>query len=179
MDQDSEAFTIMSLLMHTRHRILGTALLLLVLPAPALAESDESLVLSVVEAVYAGLSANEGETRDWAAFDALFLPDARLVSARRTPDGVDLRITSPPEFVVKIGLSLTGRGFVEEIEHSVIKSYGPIAQVYTSWLSRSKRGGEKKNTGAAMLNLVQTDEGWRVASWLWTREIENQPLSGS
>ena len=39
-----------------------------------------------------------------------------------------------------------------------------------------RRGGEERSRGATTLQLVQTPEGWRVANWIWTGEVDGVPL---
>ena len=145
--------------------------------APAVAQSHDPEIVRTVEAAYAGISANEGEARDWSAFNALFLPDARLISVRGNAEaGFQPRGYSVPEWIVGNMASLEGRGFVEDFVHYRIESYGPVAHVFTTWVTRSERGGAVNGRGAATLQLVNTEDGWRVASWVWTGEQDGSPL---
>jgi hypothetical protein len=131
-----------------------------------------------VTAVYAGISANADENRDWRAFHAMFLPSARLISVSPDQNGIRVNDNSTTEWIVRSGLGLDGRGFVEDVVHSAVTSYGPIAHVLTTWATRSTRGGPENSRGAATLQLVRTNDGWRVSSWIWTGAIDGLPLPG-
>jgi hypothetical protein len=134
--------------------------------------------MTTVTAAYAGISANEGESRDWGAFHSLFLPGARLVSVWRNESGIHVNGRSVADWIVEDGLGLEGQGFVEDFVPNEIEAYGPIAHVFTTWVTREERGGATNGSGAATLQLVRTGDGWRVAGWIWTGAIEGLPLPG-
>ena len=158
---------------------LALAVALVLLATPAHAQTSDPEILRTVEAAYAGISANADETRDWRAFYRLFLPTAQLVNVRGNAEaGFEPRASSVAEWIVQSGLGLAGRGFVEDLVHSRVEAYGPIAQVFTTWVTRSERGGAVNSRGAATLQLVHTPDGWRVASWIWTGQQQGLPLPG-
>lgn len=154
--------------------------LILATVVPVAAQEFDPAILATVETAYGGISANEGEDRDWPAFHALFLPNARLVNVRgNASDGFEPQSLSVPEWIVSNMTWLEGRGFVEDFELQEIQAYGPIAHVFTTWVTRRERGGEERSHGAATFQLVSTQDGWRVASWIWTGEQEGLPLPGN
>lgn len=146
---------------------------------PAAGQTPDGEILRTVELVYERLSANQGERRDLSGFAALFLPGARLTSVSgRPPDAYETSSLSVSEWIVANLSWLESRGFVEDFTHHELDVYGPVAHVLTTWVTRAERGGAVRRRGVATLQLVQTPEGWRVASWVWTGEQEGLPLPG-
>ena len=146
-------------------------------PTALAAQHPDPSILQTVEALYTGMSGDEGEDRDWQEWSTLFMPGARFVSVRAelaSPD--DTRTWSVPEWIVQSGLGIDGRGFVEEMIHDVTESYGGVASVFTSYVARRSRGGPETGRGAAAFQLANTDEGWKIVTMVWTGEQENNPL---
>ena len=153
------------------------AVALLAAPGLAAGQEHDPGILQAVTAAYAGISANEGEARDWQGFQELFVPGAQLIQVRgNAEEGFVPQTMTVAEWTVANMGWLEGRGFVEDAVHHRVESYGPVAHVFTSWVTRQERGGEERSRGAATLQLVQTPEGWRVANWIWTGEVDGVPL---
>jgi len=130
-----------------------------------------------VDALLAGMSGEEGEDRDWQAWADLFVPGAVFRKVGATPRSLlETRTLGVPEWIVGSGLGLNGKPFVEEAIHSVTETYGGIASVFVTYIVRTGRGGPEIARGAASLHLVETNDGWKVVSWIWTGEQENDPL---
>lgn len=94
---------------------LAFALLTLALPAHLQAQTDKSRQYAedvssldnILEALYASISGEKGEARDWDRFRNLFIPEARLMpSGPNAEGGIGYRIWTPDEYVERAGTSL-------------------------------------------------------------------------
>lgn len=162
----------------------------LVAPSPGSAQEpgdlgprpgDTASPQAVVEAAYAALAKPPGGDFDWARFEALHLPDARLYPATEQTGG-EARSLTVSGFVEWVEEGWAGvdpasdPGFAEEQVHHVTHVYGDVATVFSTYEKRYWDSDEILGRGINAFVLVRREGGWRIASIAWDEEVGAGPV---
>jgi len=123
-------------------------------------EAEKRAVLGTVQALFDAMAS--GNAR---AGDAVLAEQATFVGTRTTPEGVRLSVSGRDAFLEGMG----GRtGMLERMWDPTVMVHGSVAVVWTPY--DFHRDGTFSHCGIDAFNLVRTDEGWRIASVVWTAE---------
>ena len=143
---------------------------------PAAKPDDVKSVDSLLAALYDVISGPAGE-RDWNRFRSLFMPNARLTSAEKTPDGaVRVRPSSVEDYVRLGGNYFLKNGFFEKPIVSRVETFGNVAQVFSSYESRHAPGEAPFARGINSLQMLYDGRRWWVVNILWDEERPDNPL---
>ena len=145
---------------------------------PAAKPDDVKSVDSLLAALYEVISGPAGE-RDWKRFRSLFMPNARLTSAERSPDGViHVRPSSVEDYVrlARHGYFLEERSFFEKPIVSRVQTFGNVAQIFSSYESRHALGEAPFARGINSLQMLYDGKRWWVVNILWDEERPDNPL---
>jgi hypothetical protein len=143
---------------------------------PAAKPDDVKSVDSLLAALYDVISGPAGE-RDWNRFRSLFMPNARLTSAEKTPDGaVRVRPSSVEDYVRLGGNYFLKNGFFEKPMVSRVETFGNVAQVFSSYESRHAPGEAPFARGINSLQMLYDGKRWWVVNILWDEERPDNPL---
>jgi hypothetical protein len=143
---------------------------------PAAKPEDVKSVDSLLAALYDVISGPAGE-RDWNRFRSLFMPNARLTSAEKSPDGtVRVRPNSVEDYVRLGGAYFLKNGFFEKPIVSRVQTFGNVAQVFSSYESRHAPGEAPFARGINSFQLAYDGKRWWVVNILWDEERPDNPL---
>ncbi len=144
--------------------------------APAAKPDDVKSVDSLLAALYDVISGPPGE-RDWNRFRSLFMPNARLTSAGKTPEGaVRVHPNSVEDYVRLGGGYFLKNGFFEKPIVNHIQIFGDVAQVFTSYESRHAPGEAPFARGINSVQMVNDGTRWWIVNILWDEERADNPL---
>lgn len=157
----------------TPRRLLLFALALLaspgLLPAPGSAQAqsspdDEAAVMEVVERLFEGMRARDGEV-----VASVFHPQARLVSTGAEPDGTPrIQFMEPAAFAATVGQG--GAPWNEPLFATEVRVDGNLAHVWTFY--RFYAGERFSHCGHNSIRLVRTAQGWRIMDLADTRRTD-------
>ncbi len=138
---------------------------------------DLTTIDGTIEALYASISGEKGEERDWKTFRALFADNAQLIPTGISPEG-DLRYRhmSPEDYISNSGPWLVENGFIEAEIHRETDRFDPIAHVFSTYISRNTAGGEIIDRGINSIQLFNDGKRWWVMSIYWAGEREDNPI---
>ncbi len=143
---------------------------------PAAKPDDVKSIDSILAALYDVISGPAGE-RDWNRFRSLFMPNAHLTSAEKSPDGaVRVRPNSVEDYVRLGGNYFLKNGFFEKPIVSRVQTFGNVAQVFSSYESRHAPGEATFARGINSFQLAYDGKRWWVVSILWDEERPDNPL---
>lgn len=154
--------------MRFRH-LLSVLAFLFVLPCAA-AESPKAEIEQVVERFQASLKAH-----DRAALSALFLTESKAwwtvlgdasyeKMKAKSPNAPRYKAGTWQEFADFVG---SAKGSIEERFHNVrIETDGSVASVYFDF--EFVADGKIGNRGAETWQLIRTNDGWKIASMLYS-----------
>ena len=138
---------------------------------------DLTTIDGVIEALYASISGEKGEERDWETFRALFVDDAKLIPTGRSPQGeLGHRFMTPEQYIENSGPWLVNNGFIEAEINRETDRFGHIAQVFSTYTSQNTAGGPLIARGINSIQLFNDGERWWVVNIYWSNESESNPI---
>jgi len=135
---------------------------------------DVNSLDSILKAIYDVISGPAGE-RDWNRFRSLFVPEARLTSATRK-DGGPVRLLDVEGYAHGAGGYFKTHAFYESSIANRIQKFGNIAQVFSSYASRTAPDEKPFARGVNSIQLFNDGTRWWVLSILWDEESPANPL---
>jgi hypothetical protein len=141
-------------------------------------KKDVHSIDNVITALYACISGEKGEPRDWDRFRNLMLPDSRLIPTSEGENGTNSYATmSPEEFIANASDSFVENGFYEYEIHREEQHYGRIVHLMSTYASkRSEFDAEPFNKGINSIQLFNDGERWWVVTIYWAHESEDNPI---
>ena len=135
-------------------------------------QKDVSSIDGIVTALYDVISGPAGEKRNWDRMRTLFIPEARLMSTSKRPDGtMGKRVRSVEEYISISGPLLEKDGFFEREIGRSMDQYGAIVQLFSSYDSKRKLTDETPFTrGINSIQLWNDGSRWWIVSILWQPE---------
>jgi len=133
---------------------------------------------STLETLYAVISGEKGEARNWELFKYLFKPNAMLIPTGKNKEGkYDLRYMSPDDYIKSSGNWLVENGFFEKEIDRKVDSFGNITQVFSTYESfRSEKDEIPFMRGINSIQLLFDGERWWVINIYWAQESEENPI---
>jgi hypothetical protein len=154
-------------------------------PVPSMRDQDRTAPLAadpadvqsldaIIDAYYDVISGPANEARDWDRFLSLFLPEARLLTARPAAGGRTATVSFSPEQFARFNRSyFEGSGYSETEIHRRTDAFGHIAHVLSTYEARrGPRGAEPYSRGVYSIQLIENGERWWIACILWDHERE-------
>ena len=141
---------------------------------PAPKPDDVKSLDSILHAIYDVISGPAGD-RDWNRFRSLFVPEARLTSNTRR-DGGPVRLLDVEGFASGAGNYFKTHPFYESAIVSRVQKFGNIAQVFSSYESRTAPTEKPFARGVNSIQLFNDGSRWWVLSILWDEESPANPL---
>ena len=132
----------------------------------------------IITALYASISGEKGEPRDWEKFRKLFTEEAKLI-----PIGIDstgnirLGTWTPDQYVQNADSSLVQNGFHENEIYRVTETFGNLTHIFSTYESRhSKYDKEPFSRGINSIQLLNDGKRWWVVNIYWLSETEKKPI---
>lgn len=133
---------------------------------------------ALVAATYESVTRRPGQAFDWERLRSLNLPGSLLVPNVEQRGG-EFGAMTTDEFIAWVdawyeeNAPIDGpddRGFAEEEIHSIVRRYGDVAQVISTYQKRYYDSEEILGRGINFITLVFDGERWWVAATLWDEE---------
>lgn len=133
-------------------------------------EKDVKSIDSIIAALYDVISGDPGAARDWARFQYLFKPEARLIPTSKATTGeFGYRVITPDEYV-KLFSSRISTGFFERELSRKTDEYGTIAQVFSTYETKEKKDGPVTNRGINSIQLFKDKDRYYIMNIFWCAE---------
>ncbi|MDP6537387.1 MAG: hypothetical protein QGG02_13850 [Gammaproteobacteria bacterium] len=139
---------------------------------------DVDTIDAILAAVYAVISGDAGEVRDWNRFLSLFSEGATLSMVVQGDSGKFERLIMTPEsYIERSGSSLERNGFHEVEFHRITEQFGQIAHAFSSYESRRTQSDrEPFARGINSFQLMHDGERWWVVSIYWQSEAPDNMI---
>lgn len=146
-------------------------------PSKAYQESVTSLD-QILENLYAVISGEKGEARDWDHFRYLFHPEAKLIPSGQRKDGsIGVQFWTVEDYISKAGDYLVQQGFYELEIHRETDSFGNMTQVFSTYESYHSAGDAQPfSRGINSIQLMFDGERWWILNIYWTAESDANPI---
>lgn len=139
---------------------------------------DVESIDNLIEALYASISGEKGEARDWERFRNLVIPEARLIPTGRNQEGKNVyQVMTPEEFIENTDSYFVENGFYEYEIHREEHHYGRVVHLFSTYGSkRSESDAEPFNKGINSIQLFDDGDRWWVVTIYWSHESEFNPI---
>lgn len=133
---------------------------------------------STIKTLYAVISGEKGEKRNWKQFKFLFKPDAKLIPSGKDKSGnYKVRYMSPDDYIKGSGKWLVKNGFFEKEIHRKVDAFGNITQVFSTYESfYTEADSTPFMRGINSIQLLNDGKRWWVINIYWTQESEDFPI---
>jgi len=133
---------------------------------------------STIETLYAVISGEAGEERDWELFKFLFAADAQLIPSGANQEGkVGYRAMTPDGYIESSGEWLETNGFFEKEIYRVTESFGSVTHAFSTYESYRSAADEKPFVrGINSIQLMNDGSRWWVMNIYWTGETPENPI---
>lgn len=138
---------------------------------------DVQSVDSIIEALYASISGDAGEQRDWDRFRNLFIDGAKLTPTFQNQEGqVGVTRWGIEEYIERVNEPFLRDGFHENEISRKVDSYRYITQVFSTYQSKRSKDGEVFARGINSIQLFNDGNRWWVVSIFWSSENDEYPI---
>ena len=129
---------------------------------------------STILTLYAVISGEKGQERDWELMKFLFHPEAKLIPSGKNKEGVyGARDMTPDDYILSNGQWLVDEGFFEKEIHRTVNTFGNITQVFSTYESYHSEVDEKPfMRGINSIQLLNDGQRWWVLNVYWSQESE-------
>ena len=138
---------------------------------------DVGTIEGIVTASYETISGGVGVARQWGRDRTLFDPNSRSVAVRvdAKTGAVTTHGMTEQEYADEEDASIVKNGFTEhELKH-VIKRYGNVATVLSSY-EGGDDAGKSKSRGVNIFQLYFDGKRWWILSMVWDEERPGNPI---
>jgi hypothetical protein len=133
---------------------------------------------STVDTLYAVISGNKGEARNWDLFKHLFYKDAKLIATgKNEKKQTTLRYMSSEDYIKFSEKWLMDNGFHElEIKRET-QTFGNIAHVFSTYeANNSKNDDTPLMRGINSIQLFNDGKRWWIVNLYWNQESKESPI---
>jgi hypothetical protein len=147
-------------------------------PAPPAAKpADVASIDAILDVLYAVISGNAGQPRDWDRMRSLFHPGARLIPTRPTQGGgAEARVMTLDEWIAGADRHFKQAGFHEREIGRRVEQYGNVAHVFSAYESLRAPGDAPFSRGVNSIQLLKDGGRWWVVTIFWDSEREGNPV---
>ncbi|HBQ58792.1 MAG TPA: hypothetical protein DD671_03995 [Balneolaceae bacterium] len=141
-------------------------------------QKDVESIDNLMEALYASISGEQGEPRDWDRFRNLMLPGSRLIPTGGGENGKNTyQVMTPGEFIENTNSYFVENGLYEYEINREEHHYGRVVHVMSTYGSkRSEMDAEPFNKGINSIQLFNDGERWWVVTIYWAHESADNPI---
>jgi hypothetical protein len=126
-----------------------------------------------LKTLYAVISGPAGQSRDWALYRLLFLPDAHSILAIAKPDEAPrAKVLDVEGYIRRADPYFHTNDFWEIETNRKTETFGNIAHVLSFYESRREEHGEPFTQGVNSVQLFYDGTRWWIASVMWNTQME-------
>lgn len=136
---------------------------------------DVSTIDGIVKAFYETISGPKGTPRQWSRDKTLYMPDVRFVSMSEDDGKIRASVMDHQQYVYATNESFVKNGFNEREINRVVRRFGNIAHVFSTY-EFTNDAGTDKGRGINSIELYWDGVRWWISSASWDDERPNNPI---
>ncbi len=137
--------------------------------------ADVSTIDGIVKAFYEVISGGKGVARQWSRDKTLYMPDVRFVAMSEQNGKIRASVMNHNQYVNNTNEFLVTEGFQEREINRVVRRFGNIAHVFSTY-EFSTEGGKEKGRGVNSIQLFWDGARWWISAVSWDEERPNNPI---
>lgn len=144
---------------------------------PANSKDVES-VDAIIKSLYDVISGPAGQTRNWDRMRTLFIPEAKMMTTGKKPDGtMTKRVMSLEDYIGTSGPYLEKNGFFEVEISRKMEQFGSVVHLFSTYESRHKAEDQKPFVrGINSIQLWYDGKRWWIVSIFWQGETPDNAI---
>jgi hypothetical protein len=136
---------------------------------------DVATIDAVMRTFYEVISGPAGQPRAWRRDSSLYIPEVRFVSMSEQNGRPVANLVDHAQYARQSDPMLL-RGFFETEVHKVVRRFGNIAHVFSTYEFRTTANGPVLGRGVNSLQLYWDGARWWVTNVIWDGERANNPI---
>ncbi len=136
---------------------------------------DVSTIDGIVKAFYETITGAKGVPRQWSRDKTLYMPDVRFVGMNEQGGKIRVGIMNHQQYVNSTNESLVGEGFTEREINRVVRKFGNIAHIFSTY-EYTNDDKTAKGRGINSIELFWDGTRWWISSASWDEERPNNPI---
>lgn len=136
---------------------------------------DVSTIDGMIKAFYETISGAKGVPRQWSRDKTLYMPGVRYVSMSERDGKIRPSLLDHAGYVNGTNEFLVTEGFQERELNRIVRRFGNIAHVYSTY-EFSASDGKVKGRGVNSIELFWDGTRWWIAFAAWDEERPNNPI---
>lgn len=145
------------------------------IPAIEADPADVSTIDGIVKAFYEVVSGGKGIPRQWSRDRTLYTPDIRFVAMSEEGGKIRASVMSHSQYVNGANEYFLKEGFQEREINRVVRRFGNIAQIFSTY-EFSTDDGKEKGRGINSLELFWDGARWWISATSWDEERPGNPI---
>lgn len=132
---------------------------------------------STMATLYATISGDKDETRNWDLFRHLFRKDAKLIPIGKKDGKTTIRYMSADDYIKSSGAWLAENGFHEIETKRETQLFGNMAQVFSTYEAYTNKDDETPLIkGINSIQLFNDGKRWWIVNLYWKQASEASPI---
>ncbi len=136
---------------------------------------DVSTIDGIIKAFYETISGAKGVERQWSRDKTLYIPDVRFVAMSEQGGKIRAGIMNHSQYVNGSNEFFVNEGFTEKEIGRVVRKFGNIAHVFSSYEFWTE-GKTEKTRGVNSIELFWDGTRWWISAVSWDEERAGNPL---
>ncbi len=137
--------------------------------------ADVATLDGIIKAFYATITGPKGQPRQWSRDRTLYIPDVRFVSMSEQDGKIRAGISNHQQYVNSTNESFVRNGFTEREINRVVRRFGNIAHVFSTY-EFTNDAGTDKGRGVNSIELYWDGTRWWISAASWDDERPNNPI---
>lgn len=139
--------------------------------------ADVSTIDGIMKAFYEVISGGKGVPRQWARDATLYTPRAYFVGMSERDGKVRAGLMTKQQYVNGNNAFLVSEGFTEREIGRVVRRFGNIAHVFSTYEYTTEAKPNEKVRGVNSLQLHWDGNRWWISAVSWDEERPNNPIT--
>ena len=136
---------------------------------------DVSTIDGIIKAFYETISGGKGVPRQWSRDRNLYMPEARFVGMNERDGKIRASVMNYMNYVNGTNEFFVAEGFREREINRVVKKFGNIAHVFSTY-EFSTEDGKEKGRGVNSIELFWDGTRWWISFAAWDEERAGNPI---
>lgn len=145
-------------------------------PAPS---TDDIAIRAIVDDVYAIVSGDKGQPRDWDRLRKHFVEGGTMHVSMQRGERVASAKFDVEQFIAMASQNSQHEAFYESPLVTRVEAFAGVGYAWSSYTERNAKDAEPFGRGVNCFTFVKGKDGWRIATIAWSEENERNKLPSS
>jgi len=137
--------------------------------------ADVSTIDGIIKAFYETISGGKGVPRQWSRDKTLYINDVRFVAMSEQDGKIRASLMNHLQYVNGTNEFFVNEGFIEKEINRIVRKFGNIAHVFSTYEFSTADGKEKKR-GVNSIELFWDGTRWWISAVSWDEERAGNPI---